>query len=285
LTTSEAVYASVSDQNAHVAIPPSECLNGCHAGTGPERAPVLTEPGHHLCSGKRSCTTRLDHWLRDLPDLYGLLLWVKGHGTVPGNPENARTKQPDAPAPMRLELDVRPGFGALAILHGWAEAIRDERKLPRRCTCTHQRPGHDKGRCTTAGCGCQTFTETQPTLAAECSLVLTNLAWCTQQDWAGDLYAEVKALHRTLTDTVGDYRARPVGRCAALLDRPGVPLPVLCGGALVMDRPEPDDEDQQTGVHCLTCGRRHEANEGLRELGLIVGALFGDNQSNEREAS
>lgn len=284
----ERLSADLSARPAFTATPPQTCLNGCQAGTGPERSPVLCQPGHYLCSeGKHSCTAKLDRWLRDIPDLFGLLLWVKDRGTVPGNPENAQTKQPDAPAPMRLEvvdlLDVRPGFGALAILHGWAEAIRDERKLPRRCDCLHARPTHgqgrgaDKGHCTAAGCGCTAFHETQPTVSGECGLLIGHLAWCAQQEWAGDFHREIKDLARVLADTVGDYRVRPIGKCAAWIDRPGAPLQVLCGGALVMDR------DKQ-GVVCLGCGKDYTADDGLRELGLIVGALWDDGR-NQLEAS
>lgn len=281
MTTYEAVHADLSASSGYTAEPSRDCLNGCQEGTGPERGMVVCEPGYLLCP---RCIKRLDRWLRALPESFALLLWVKGHGTVPGNPENARTKQPDAPAPMRLEvvdlLDVRPGFGALAILHGWAEAIRDERKLPRRCTCDHARPshgtgrGHDKGHCTAAGCGCGHFTETSPTFTAECKLLLAHLNWCAEQDWAGDLYTEIRNLDRQLSDTVGDYRAKPVGKCEAWVDRPGVPLQTLCGGALVMDR-------EKQGVVCLGCGKRYDADDGLRELGLIVGAMFGDNRQQE----
>ncbi|MFC5268443.1 hypothetical protein ACFPJ1_40595 [Kribbella qitaiheensis] len=265
---------------AHVAVPPSECLNGCQQGTGDARGPVLCQPGQYLCSDdtdkRRSCLTKLDGWLRDLPTLFGLLLWVKGHGTVPGNPENARTKQPDAPAPMRLEvvdlLDQRPGFGALALLHGWAELVREQRNQPRHCTCGHLALGHQPNSvvaCTAKTCRCHAYQPIAPTVAAECKMILANLAYCTEQAWAGDLYTELKDLNRQLADTVGDYRARPVGKCAKLTDKPGVPVQVLCGGALVMDR-------EGHGVTCLTCGTHHRADEGLRELGLIVGSLFRD---------
>lgn len=300
----ERLSADLSARPVFTATPPQTCLNGCQAGSGDARGPVLCQPGHYLCSeGKHSCTAKLDRWLRDIPDLYGLLLWVKDRGTVPGNPENAQTKQPDAPAPMRLEvedlLDARPGLqydddgtpivsenlrGALGLLHDWARLIRDERKLPRRCDCLHARPTHGQGRgagkghCTAAGCGCTAFHETQPTVSGECGLLIGHLAWCTQQDWAGDFHREIKDLARVLADTVGDYRVRPIGKCAAWIDRPGAPEQVLCGGALVMDR-------DKEGVVCLGCGKDYQANAELRALGLIVGAMFGDNGKQLGEAS
>lgn len=280
----ERLSGDLSARTGFTAQPPQNCLNGCQRGSGDARGPVLCEPGMLLCD---PCQSRLDTWLRAIPDAYALLPAVQDHGTVPGNPETARTKQPDAPAPMRLEvtdlLDTRNERGALGILHAWANAVRDERRLPRRCTCNHARPSHGTGRgpakhhCTAAGCGCSRYHEIPHTMAGECALLLAHLAWCAQQDWAGDLYDELRILQRQLADTVGDYRAKPVGKCAALTDRPGAPVPVLCGGALVMDR-------TGHGVHCVTCGTRHEANAELRELGLIVGAMFGDNQINQ-EAS
>jgi hypothetical protein len=178
---------------------------------------------------------------------------------------------------MRLEvtdlLDTREGRGVLGVVHSWAEMIRDERKLPRRCACTHTRPSHGagrgpvRGRCTSTGCACTGYTAGPFNVYAECQLLIQHLPWCVEQEWAGDLYDEIRQIDRTLTDTLGDYRAKPVGSCAELGVRPGVPLPVLCGGALVMDR-------EGHGVRCVRCGTTVRADEGLRELGLIVGSLI-----------
>jgi hypothetical protein len=270
--------ASVSHSPGFTATPPQNCLNGCVAGAGDERGPVLCQPGQVLC---QPCLGRLDGWLRQMPDSYALLPVVQEHGTVPGNPESAKTKQPDAPAPMRLEvtdlLDTRDGRGVLGVVHAWAQLIRDERRLPApSCHCDHQKRTHN-GHCTALGCACQHYTPGPFYVYAETRLILGHLDWCGQQEWAGDLYAELKDLTRQLSDTIGDYRARPVGKCAAWIDRPGAPLQVLCGGALVMDR-------DRHGVVCLGCGATYTADDGLRELGLIVGAMFGDNRINQ-EAS
>lgn len=280
----ERLSADLSARTGFTAEPPRNCLNGCQTGTGPERGMVACEPGKHLCP---RCLNRLGGWLRAIPDSYALLPTVQDHGTVPGNPESAKTKQPDAPAPMRLEvtdlLDTRNERGALGIVHAWAQLVRDERRLPRRCTCDHARPTHGTGRgpakhhCTAAGCGCSQYTETPATFTGECRLLTAHLHWCAEQEWAGDLYTEIRHLDRQLSDTVGDYRARPVGKCAAWIERPGAPLESLCGGALVMDR-------DKHGVVCLGCGKEYAADDGLRELGLIVGAMFGDNRINQ-EAS
>jgi hypothetical protein len=288
LTTYEVTSADLRAEAAYVAVPPQECVNGCEAQQGDARSKVFCEPHHLLCP---RCQTRITKWLRDLPDTYALLPSVIDHGTVPADPGTKHTKRPDPPAPMRLEvidlLDTRPGFGALGILHSWASVVREERNQPAICTCGHLALGHRSYgavRCTAKKCHCDAYQAIHPTVTAECQLLVSNLPWIVEQGFAGDLYEEVRVLQRTLTDTVGDYRAKPVGRCAVLVDHPGAPLPVLCGGALVMDKAEPDaSKPQRAGVHCVVCGARHEANQELRELGLIVGQMFGDTR--EQEAS
>lgn len=252
--TTEAVHADLSASTAFTADPPSDCLNGCESQQGDLRSKVHCEPGRLLCP---RCCTRLDKWLRGIPDTFALLPAVVMHGTVPSDPGTKHTKRPDAPAPMRLEvidlLDRRPGYGALGILHSWAELVRDER-------------GDARPEVTT--------------VAGECATLIVNLAWCAGQQFAGDLYQEIRVLARTLDDTVGEYRPKPVGKCAVILDQELTedddpdPVQALCGGALVMDR-------EGTGVHCLSCGQRHEANHGLRQLGLIVDSMFRHNRVQE----
>jgi hypothetical protein len=254
----------------YTATAPQNCLNGCERATGDVREPVPCQPGHVLC---KECEKRLDKWLRGIPDNYALLPHVVDHGTVAADPGTKHTKRPDPPAPMRLEvtdlLDTREGRGVLGVVHSWAELVRDHRHDTRPCTCDHARPSHTDHRCSAIGCPCRDYTPVTATVTRECAYLITNLPWCTQQEFAGDLYGEIKQLARTLDDTVGEYRPKPVGSCAALRDVPDTTVQVLCGGALVMDR-------EGTGVHCLRCGQRHEANEQLRALGLIVGAMFGD---------
>lgn len=282
----EPTTPDVGHQGGYVAHAPSECLNGCQQGSSDQRGPVLCQGAANLCP---DCLSRLDKWLRSIPDSYALLDEVRDHGTVPSDPGTKHTKRPDAPAPMRLEvddlLDSRRGYqydddgtpilsdnrrGVIGVVHAWAQLVRDQRQQPARCTCGHLALGHTHYgivRCTAKKCHCHGYVAIPPTVTAECELLITNLPWCVEQPFAGDLYDEIRTLHRTLTDTLGDYRARPVGSCAVLGERPGVPLPVLCGGALVMDR-------EGHGVRCIRCGTTVRADEGLRELGLIVGSLI-----------
>lgn len=233
--TANALSAPVSLRTAYTATPPSECLNRCESRQSDAVSKVLCEPGQNLCP---RCVDRADTWLREIPTLYGLCLWVQDHGTVPSDPGTKRTKRPDPPAPMRLEvldlLDQRTGRGVLGIVHPWADLVRDERCL---------------------------WVPEKDTVAKACSLILRHLNYAAGRDWAGDLYDELASLHRTLQDTVGEYRAKPVGRCAAMPDEQ------LCDGPLVMDR-------DRVGVRCLRCGARHEANHELRQLGLLVDRIF-----------
>lgn len=236
-----------ASETAWVASPPQTCLNGCHSGSGDARRPVETEGPALIC---RSCSKRVDSWLRALPDLFTLLPSVIDHGTVAGNPGNVHAKNPDPPAPMRLEvldmLDTRHGLrsdgttdvrGVLGLLHSWAERVRDERHLAR---------------------------PDRATVSTEISTLLGHLAWITQQDWVEDLYAEIKTLHRQLRDAVGEYRQRPVGTCHA---QPiGAEETAVCGGPLFMDR-------DGHAVECSRCGNRQEADHGLRELGLKIGLI------------
>jgi len=267
-------------ETAWVATPPQPCLNGCHSGQGDARSPVETEGPSLLCA---PCAKRLGQWLRALPDLAALLPHVVEHGTVPGNPETARVRNPDPPAPMRLEildlLDTRAERGILGILHSWAELIRDERHHSRTCReCYHHRPTHRTDHkntgCTVVGCYCRRYVPEEHLVLGECELIRSNLPWVTEQDWIGDLYAEIKTLHRQLRDAVGEYRTHPVGTCKA---RPaGQAETAVCGGPLFMDK-------ESRAVECAECGNRQEADSGLRELGLKVG-LIGDN-GNRLEAS
>jgi len=281
-----ALEADLSDRPGYTAQPPSECLNGCETRQGSPASKVHCEPGQMLCP---RCAARLDKWLRGIPDAYALLPRVVMHGSVPSDPGTKRTKRPDPPAPMRLEvvdlLNTKPGYGVLGIVHSWAQLVRDERHLVTYCTCTHARPSHNQKHCTALGCGCRKYTPGPFYVYAECQVILANLAWCTEQGFAGDLYDEIRRLARDLNDTVGEYRPKPVGKCAALRPDPDDPdNRVLCGGALVMDKPKPDDEDQTTSVRCLSCNTRHEANAELRALGLLVDRIF-RKSGTERQAS
>jgi len=265
--TADALSADLSARPAWTATPPQTCLNGCQSHQSSETTPVFCEPGQLLCP---RCGKRLDGWLRGIPESFALLPAVVDHGTVPVDPGTKHTKRPDPPAPMRLEvidlLDDRDGRGVLAVVHSWAELVRDHRHDSRPCQCGHAMPGHT-GSCSAQGCGCQSYRPVDATVARECAYLITNLPWASGNEWIVDLYDEIRILARTLSDTVGEYRPKPVGRCAALQDIEGSTVQGVCGGALVMDR-------EGTGVHCIKCPAHYEASVELRALGLIVDQIF-----------
>lgn len=276
--TYEAAQAPLQPiEGGHVAEPPSECVNGCHTGHGDSRRATETEGDAQLC---HRCIKRLDTWLRIIPDAFRWLLWVKDHGSVAGNPESAHTKRPDAPAPMRLEiidlLDNRDQRGVLGIAHGWAQLIRDERRAYPDCSaCRHPRSKHVPAIFGTPcggdkNCACAGYTQSAATVAGECAFIGQHLAWVTEQDWVGDLYAELRPLARELGDAVGDYRPAAIGMCLAEVDAPGLLTKVLCGGALYRDQ-------TGHGVHCVQCGDRTDVDT-LRRLGLKIGILSDDHQ-------
>jgi hypothetical protein len=241
------------------------------------------EPGKLLCP---RCVDRLGSWLRSIPDSYALLPFVKDHGSVGGNPESKQTKRPDPPSPAKDAvidlLDTRDQRGVLGVLHSWARIVREDRHLREPCTaCTHQPGTHwttpKKPHCTAAGCTCPRYLLPEATVAGEAAFLGSQLAWITGQDWVSELYAELRPLARQLSDAVGEFRPKPVGRCMALVSAPISNVDVICDGPLMMD-------PSGYGVACNRCGNRHEADEGLRQLGLRVG-LIGENEHNQQEAS
>lgn len=277
---------------------PQTCVNGCHTGHGPTRQPVTTEGRALICD---KCIDRLDTWLREIPDAYTRLGHVIEHGTVPTGPGTTRTKRPDPPAPMRLEivdlLDTRRGLqydaanrpllsdnrrGVFGIILAWSSRLRQERRLRRLCSnCghvhRHDDRGHPEDRC---ACGCTTWQITI-TLGQECALLGKHLAWISEQEWVGELYAELRQLARQLTDAVGDYRdqpsPRPVGWCVALVPKPGLGLEgrFICGGPVYLD-------DDRRGAYCRDCGDHHTADQ-LRKLGRAVGIITEEDEDEGEE--
>jgi hypothetical protein len=213
-----------------------------YCGTGCKRhgRPTQIDPPATIC---RRCENQLRDWLTAIPDLYALLPTFIHHGTTDRNPDSKATKAANAPAPMRLDiidlLDTRHARkwlgtdhtdnqrGTLGTVAGWANTIRDERHLK---------------------------TPAPTTVAQACDLLATQMLWLIEQPWAHEAHAELKTLHRELSDAIGDYRPRPVGRCH-VDNEDGEP----CGGPLLANN--------YGGVHCPRCNSTWDANH-LRQLGL-----------------
>lgn len=199
------------------------------------------EPPARLC---RRCEANLETWLKEIPNHYALLPRFIEHGTTDANPDSKATKAAEAPAPMRLEiidlLDTRLGRkwhateatddrrGAVGDLLAIAANIHDGRNL----------------------------TGPLPTTVSQaCDYIRRHMLWLTEQEWIGGTYDEIRKLHRALSDAVGIYRPRPVGRCHVVPDDTDQP----CGGPLM--------SNLYGGVHCARCSATWDATH-LRQLGL-----------------
>jgi hypothetical protein len=212
------------------------CANGCRTNGHPTQ----TTAPDRIC---RSCDNRLHGWLADIPDNYALLPRFLEHGTTERNPESVATKRAFAPAPMRLEiidlLDTRLGRiwngtapasdrrGTIGTLQAHVEHLATDRNL--------------------------TNIPYPLTVVGACKLLQRHRIWLIRQDWIEDLYAELKTLHRQLSDAVGDYRRPPVGHCHVEHNAG------TCGGLLFANT--------YGGVRCAKCGAVWDADH-LRLLGI-----------------
>ncbi len=120
--------------------------------------------------------------------------------------------------------------GVLGTLESWARLVREERHSPP--------------------------PKTPATVVGEARTLTRHLPWISAQPWVEEMHAELKALHRDLSDAVGDHRQRPVGRCA-VDDEHGVP----CGGPLMPTK--------VGGCRCVRCGDDWPPDE-LARLGLLL---------------
>lgn len=127
-----------------------------------------------------------------------------------------------------VELDPRSDAGpegdagVMAKLHSWVQMIREER-------------------------GLNSATRVTPT--SESLVLRSNHEWICQQDWAGDLFAEIRTCERRARALLGLAPDRPVGECTQ----------PECPGKVYPTR-------DNSGVECKKCGRVYEGS-GLLELG------------------
>jgi hypothetical protein len=219
------------------------CANGCTRRHGDRSDRAQTEGKSQLCT---QCEDRLQDWLKKIPDNYALVPLFIEHGTTDTNPESKATKGATAQAPMRLDaidlLDTRRGRiwnglapatdrrGVIGVLQPWVDITREGRTLTSITTIT---------------------------VVSACQLLGRHLLWIAEQDWAVELYDDIKKLHRSLADAVGDYRQKPVGHCTLVPDGTDKP----CGGALFPNK--------AGGVTCSTC-RETWGQDRLRLLGLAI---------------
>lgn len=222
------------------------CANSCIRGNGDR---IQTEPPSQLCP---RCEDNLDRWLASIASTWPLLPLFVAHGTADKNPDSKATKRAEAPAPMRLEiidlLDTRLGRkwygtapahdrrGPAGLIQQHVERLTEERQL----------------------------TNTpNPQDVSECARLLRrHRLWLAEQDWAPYLYEDARDMHRALSDAIGDYKPRPVGKCPLVPDDADTP----CDGPLLSNR--------HGGVRCGRCAATWDAEE-LRILGLTLASEEG----------
>lgn len=222
------------------------CANGCVTRHGDTNYPTPTDGRALICP---ACETRLETWLKHIPDNYALLPTFIEHGTTDGNPESKSTKRAEAAAPMRLEvidlMDTRLGRkwngtapahdrrGVIGTLRVHVERLIDDKPL----TATK-------------------WADTS--VAAACNLLLRHRIWLAEQDdWITFMYDDLDKLNRTLSDAVGDYKKPAVGLCEVVPDEAEKP----CGGKLF---------PQTNGsVRCAKCHDTWPPDK-LARLGLLL---------------
>lgn len=218
-------------------------LRYCAKGCKRNGHPTQIEPPAHVCE---RCEDQIRRWAGEIPNLYALLPRFLEHGTIEKNPDSKATKAATAQAPMRLEivdlLDERRGRkwlgteptddhrGVYGTLTAIANEIRDGRNMA---------------------------TPEPNSVTGACELITTHARWLTNQDAATAVHDELKNLHRQLSDAVGVYRPKPVGRCHVVPEDAEDP----CGGPLLAST--------YGGVRCPKCGAVWDA-EQLRLLGLAL---------------
>lgn len=221
----------------------NHCANTCTNAGGD---PITTEGRSHLCT---RCEDNLDRWLGGIATTWPLLPLFVEHGTTESNPDSKATKRAEAPAPMRLEiidlLDTRLG----RIWNGTAPAS-DRRGVAGTIGAHVDRLAEERN---------LTVLPAPGDVGEGARLLRRHRLWLAEQDWIADLYEEIRVLHRQLSDAVGDYRPRPVGKCHLVPQEDAG----ACGGPLMANR--------VGGVRCGRCRATWDAGH-LRQLGLAQAA-------------
>lgn len=143
---SPCAYSSTQDDGDGPAGSKLTCINGCTdkpADDDHKLVPRLATRGR-LCSG---CARKLTGWLKDIPVDFALLEMLKAPSGSQRMDGTSRTKQAEAPAPVRLDVvalidDGRAGAARdpgdelwyelpdipspLNVVHTWAEQLRND---------------------------------------------------------------------------------------------------------------------------------------------------------------
>lgn len=222
------------------------CINKCMAKSvdGADPVPRPATRGR-LCGG---CWHRLADWLLDIPVDYALLPMVLSSGGSQMYDGSGRTKQPEAPAPLRLDVaaltDVSRGYSGvrdpgdelwyeladipsvLSVLHAQAEHLR--------CDLDPAREWHD-------------ITQDNQRVFGEANYLSTAISRLAEADWVDEAMAELKTVWAALTRAHGYIAGSAVGPC----------LTAACDGKVYRDR--------FTGFpECNTCHRVYEGRDVLK---------------------
>lgn len=223
----------------------TNCINGCRSKPKDGEDPVPKPAVDGLLCG--NCRRKLDDWLRDIPVDYALLELLKtgvGSQRMDGT---SRTKQPEAPAPTRLDVvalsDRRSGYSGvrepgdelwyelpdipktLRTLHTWAEQLR--------CDLD---PSRD-----------YTDLEDKHTVHGEANYLLHAIDRLTEALWVDECMKELHQLWSALTRVHGLVSGESLGDC----------FTVGCDGKVYRDR--------FTGFpECRICHRRYEGMDAVK---------------------
>lgn len=192
----------------------------------PPTAPRRADDGQLVCF---SCSNRILRQLRELEEYLPTLSLEKRRGASQrGAPGFASASPADDTVvhhtDWRTNWSALDGLGAVATIHQWARAVREDR--------AYEPPRY-------------------VTLATEIEALRANHAWLTCQPFVDEYARELREVHGAVRAVAGDPEPRSVGRCITV-HRHGE-----CGGK-VYERPDAGD------VQCSTCHRIYDGTDLVR---------------------
>lgn len=193
----------------------------------PPGKPSKTEGGQLVCF---HCSNRILRWLRELEDYLPTLTVTRTATGITdrGKPGFASQSPADDNVlhhtDWRTGWDALDGLGAVATIHSWARAVREDRAF--------QPP-------------------TYISLTSEVEALRTNHQWLICQPFVDEYARELREIHVAVRAAANDPVPRSVGRCITLGSRGE------CGGK-VYERPDLE------AVQCATCHRIYSGLELLR---------------------
>lgn len=186
--------------------------------TCPPSNPQQAQDGGYLVCF--DCSNRILRWLRELEDYLPTLTLLKttgdGSRSAPGykstSPANDTTIHH---TDWRSGWDPLDGLGAVATIHSWAKAVREDR--------AYQPPQYIS-------------------LATEVAALRTNHQWLTCQPFVDEYARELREVHHAVRAAAGDPVPQAVGRCITVHQHGE------CRGAVY-------ERLDLGGVQCSTCHR------------------------------